>query len=141
MPRMCTVVTVRDPSLGYVRVMTTHLEFYSKVQRTAQAHALVALNLQYIAQALAPPELCESWSSSRSAHRYRTTFSQRSFGRISTSSNLVNTKIHLKAITITRKKDEFFVTDCQIRFHTRIFLRLSTIETVCDFRQTGDEIR
>jgi len=62
MPRMCTVVTVRDPSLGYVRVMTTHLEFYSKVQRTAQAHALVALNLQYIAQALAPPELCDDGS-------------------------------------------------------------------------------
>ncbi len=59
---MCSVVTVRDPSLGYVRVMTTHLEFYSKVQRTAQAHALVALNLQYVAQALAPPKLCDDGS-------------------------------------------------------------------------------
>ena len=37
MPRMCTVATVRDPALGAVRVMTTHLEFYSKRQRMAQA--------------------------------------------------------------------------------------------------------
>ena len=33
MPRMCTVATVRDPALGAVRVMTSHLEFYSNCQR------------------------------------------------------------------------------------------------------------
>lgn len=56
MPRMCTVVTVRDPQLGAVRVMTTHLEYYSKVQRMAQARALRALHAEYEAQALAPPQ-------------------------------------------------------------------------------------
>lgn len=56
MPRMCTVVTVRDPQLGPVRIMTTHLEFYSKAQRMAQARALRALHADYCAQALAPPE-------------------------------------------------------------------------------------
>lgn len=44
MPRMCTVVTVLDPQLGWVRVMSTHLEYYSKVQRMAQARALRALH-------------------------------------------------------------------------------------------------
>lgn len=56
MPRMCTVVTVRDPQLGPVRVMTTHLEYYSKVQRMAQARALRDLHLAYCAQAEAPPQ-------------------------------------------------------------------------------------
>ncbi|WP_332826493.1 endonuclease/exonuclease/phosphatase family protein [Ramlibacter sp.] len=56
MPRMCTVVTVRDPQLGPVRVMTTHLEYYSKVQRMAQARALRELHLAYCAQAEAPPQ-------------------------------------------------------------------------------------
>ena len=37
MPRMCTVLTLRDPGLGALRVMTTHLEYYSKPQRMAQA--------------------------------------------------------------------------------------------------------
>ena len=55
MPRMCTVVTVIDPGLGPVRVMTTHLEFYSKKQRMAQAKALRDLHLQYSAQAAMPP--------------------------------------------------------------------------------------
>jgi endonuclease/exonuclease/phosphatase family metal-dependent hydrolase len=36
--------------------MTTHLEFYSKVQRMAQARALRALHLAYCAQAEAPPQ-------------------------------------------------------------------------------------
>jgi endonuclease/exonuclease/phosphatase family metal-dependent hydrolase len=49
MPRMCTVLTVRDPQLGPVRVMTTHLEYYSKVQRAR-------LRLAYCAQAEAPPQ-------------------------------------------------------------------------------------
>jgi endonuclease/exonuclease/phosphatase family metal-dependent hydrolase len=56
MPRMCTVLTVRHPGLGAVRVMTTHLEFYSKVQRMAQARALRELHMQACAQAVAPPE-------------------------------------------------------------------------------------
>jgi endonuclease/exonuclease/phosphatase family metal-dependent hydrolase len=56
MPRMCTVVTVVDPGLGPVRIMTTHLEYYSKPQRMAQARALRALHGDYRAQALAPPE-------------------------------------------------------------------------------------
>jgi endonuclease/exonuclease/phosphatase family metal-dependent hydrolase len=55
MPRMCTVVTVQSPTLGAVRVMTTHLEYYSKVQRMAQARALRALHIEASAQAAAPP--------------------------------------------------------------------------------------
>ncbi len=55
MPRMCTVVTVRDPALGAVRVMTTHLEYYSKVQRMAQARALQQLHIEACAQAAAAP--------------------------------------------------------------------------------------
>lgn len=56
MPRMCTVLTVVDSQLGPLRVMTTHLEFYSKSQRMAQARALRDLHLQYCAQAAAPPQ-------------------------------------------------------------------------------------
>jgi endonuclease/exonuclease/phosphatase family metal-dependent hydrolase len=55
MPRMCTVVTVRDPVLGPVRVMTTHLEYYSATQRMAQARALRALHVEACAQAAYPP--------------------------------------------------------------------------------------
>lgn len=55
MPRMCTVLTVLDPALGPVRVMTTHLEFYSKPQRMAQALALRELHAQACAHAAAPP--------------------------------------------------------------------------------------
>ncbi|CAN5734226.1 endonuclease/exonuclease/phosphatase family protein [soil metagenome] len=55
MPRMCTVVTVRDAALEPVRVMTTHLEYYSKVQRMAQARALRQLHVDACAQAAAPP--------------------------------------------------------------------------------------
>ena len=56
MPRICTVVTLADPQLGPVRVMTTHLEYYSKLQRMAQARALRDLHLAYCAQAEAPPQ-------------------------------------------------------------------------------------
>lgn len=56
MPRVCGVVTVVDPALGPLRVMTTHLEFYSKKQRTAQAHVLRELHAGYCSQAAAPPE-------------------------------------------------------------------------------------
>ena len=55
MPRMCSVVTLRDPVLGAVRVMTTHLEYYSGLQRLAQARALRELHAQACAQAAAPP--------------------------------------------------------------------------------------
>ncbi|MBI2768407.1 MAG: endonuclease/exonuclease/phosphatase family protein [Burkholderiales bacterium] len=55
MPRMCSVVTVADPALGPVRVMTTHLEFYSRAQRMAQACALRDLHLAACEQADAPP--------------------------------------------------------------------------------------
>lgn len=56
MPRLCSVLTVQDPALGPVRVMTTHLEYYSKPQRMAQAQALRALHLQACAQAAQPPQ-------------------------------------------------------------------------------------
>lgn len=56
MRRMCTVVTVLDPALGPVRVMTTHLEFYAKSQRLVQAQALRALHLECCALAQAPPK-------------------------------------------------------------------------------------
>ncbi|MEO6031401.1 MAG: endonuclease/exonuclease/phosphatase family protein [Burkholderiaceae bacterium] len=55
MPRMATVVTLRDPALGMLRVMTTHLEYYSGVQRMAQARALRALHIEACAHATAPP--------------------------------------------------------------------------------------
>jgi len=55
MPRMCTVLTLRDPQLGALRVMTTHLEYYSAVQRLAQARALCELHAQASAMAAAPP--------------------------------------------------------------------------------------
>jgi endonuclease/exonuclease/phosphatase family metal-dependent hydrolase len=56
MPRVCVAVTVADPGLGAVRIMTTHLEFYSKKQRMAQAHAMRDLHAQGCAHAAAPPE-------------------------------------------------------------------------------------
>jgi endonuclease/exonuclease/phosphatase family metal-dependent hydrolase len=56
MPRMCTVLTVQDPGLGPVRVMTTHLEYYSKPQRMAQAQAVRELHAQACAHAAAPPK-------------------------------------------------------------------------------------
>ena len=55
MPRMCTSVTLRSPELGAVRVMTTHLEYYSSVQRSAQAEAIRRLHMEACAQAASPP--------------------------------------------------------------------------------------
>jgi len=55
MPRSCSVVTVLAPDLGAVRVMTTHLEYYSAPQRLAQARALHALHAEAGAWAAAPP--------------------------------------------------------------------------------------
>jgi endonuclease/exonuclease/phosphatase family metal-dependent hydrolase len=62
MPRMCTVVTLQDPTLGPVRIMTTHLEFYSKRQRMAQALALREMHAQYCAQAAEPPDISHDGS-------------------------------------------------------------------------------
>jgi endonuclease/exonuclease/phosphatase family metal-dependent hydrolase len=62
MPRMCTVVTVKDPALGPVRVMTTHLEYYSQSQRMAQARGLRELHMQASAHAAAPPARSEDGS-------------------------------------------------------------------------------
>jgi endonuclease/exonuclease/phosphatase family metal-dependent hydrolase len=56
MPRMCTVATVLSPRLGAVRVMTTHLEYYSAPQRLAQAQSLRALHDEACAMAAAPPQ-------------------------------------------------------------------------------------
>ena len=56
MPRMCTSVTVNSPELGPLRVMTTHLEYYSSTQRLAQAKALQALHAEACGLALAPPQ-------------------------------------------------------------------------------------
>ncbi len=54
MPRMCTTATVLA-SWGPVRVMTTHLEFYSPRQRMAQAQTLVDIHAQACRQAAHPP--------------------------------------------------------------------------------------
>lgn len=54
MPRICTSATLAA-SFGPVRVMTTHLEFYSPRQRMAQAQALAALHAQACLQAAHPP--------------------------------------------------------------------------------------
>lgn len=62
MPRMCTQVTVRDPALGPVRILTTHLEFYSQTQRIAQAQAVRQLHLQACAHSLAPPAVSHDGS-------------------------------------------------------------------------------
>ena len=56
MPRMCTAVTVQDPELGPVRVMTTHLEYYSKRQRMSQARYLRRLHFEALSQVHAPGE-------------------------------------------------------------------------------------
>lgn len=45
MPRMCTTATVLT-ELGPIRVMTTHLEFFSRTQRLAQTQALLDLHQQ-----------------------------------------------------------------------------------------------
>ncbi|RGE46774.1 endonuclease [Comamonas testosteroni] len=56
MQRMCSVVTVADEALGPVRIMTTHLEYFSSRQRMAQARALRALHMQACALADMPPK-------------------------------------------------------------------------------------
>lgn len=54
MPRACLVLTIQAP-WGPVRVMTSHLEYYSHEARRAQAIALRALHRQYCALAKYPP--------------------------------------------------------------------------------------
>jgi endonuclease/exonuclease/phosphatase family metal-dependent hydrolase len=54
MPRMCTSATLLAPA-GPVRVMTTHLEFYSARQRAAQAQALIDIHAEACGHALHPP--------------------------------------------------------------------------------------
>ena len=54
MPRICTTATVLS-ALGPIRVMTTHLEFYSTAQRMAQARALVELHRQACGHVVDPP--------------------------------------------------------------------------------------
>ena len=61
MPRMCTSLTLIAP-WGPLRVMTTHLEYYSKRQRMAQAQALVDLHAQACAQKAEAPLADESGS-------------------------------------------------------------------------------
>jgi endonuclease/exonuclease/phosphatase family metal-dependent hydrolase len=51
---MCTVLTLRDPQLGAIRVMTTHLAYYSAVQRLAQARSLCELHAHASAMAAEP---------------------------------------------------------------------------------------
>lgn len=62
MPRICTVVTLGGGVLGPVRVMTTHLEYYSRTQRMAQARALRELHAAYCQQAWRPPRPSEDGS-------------------------------------------------------------------------------
>lgn len=62
MPRVLAIATVLDPQLGPVRIMTTHLEFYSKPQRMAQARAVRELHVQCCEQASNPPEASDDGS-------------------------------------------------------------------------------
>jgi endonuclease/exonuclease/phosphatase family metal-dependent hydrolase len=59
MPRVLVAVTVNDPQLAALRIMTTHLEYYSKKQRMAQAHAVRELHAQMCAVAAEPPRDCD----------------------------------------------------------------------------------
>lgn len=54
MPRICTTATVLS-ELGPIRIMTTHLEFYSKAQRMAQTKALVEIHRQACGHVVDPP--------------------------------------------------------------------------------------
>lgn len=56
MPRLCTVVTIDAPGFGPLRIMTTHLEYYSGKARLAQARALRALHAEACALAADPPQ-------------------------------------------------------------------------------------
>ncbi len=55
MPRACTSVTLELAGIGPTRVLTTHLEYFSATQRSAQAQALVDLHVQACAHTRHPP--------------------------------------------------------------------------------------
>ena len=55
MPRACTVAVLASPTLGPVRVMTTHLEYHGQAGRLAQARALQAHHQEACDLALTPP--------------------------------------------------------------------------------------
>lgn len=59
MPRMCSSATVLT-EFGPVRIMTTHLEFYSPSMRMAQVRELLRLHAQGCALAAHPPLLDDS---------------------------------------------------------------------------------
>ena len=59
MPRIATSATLQAP-WGPMRVMTTHLEYYSPRMRMAQTEELLRLHAQAAAQAAAPPMLDDS---------------------------------------------------------------------------------
>jgi len=65
MPRICTALTVKAPGLGPLRIMTTHLEYYSHRQRAAQAQRLRELHIEACALAAQPPRADEPGSPSR----------------------------------------------------------------------------
>ena len=54
MPRMASCATLQAP-WGPLRVLTTHLEYYSPAQRLAQTQELLRLHAQAAAQAAQPP--------------------------------------------------------------------------------------
>lgn len=56
MQRICTVVTVQDPHIGPVRVMTTHLEYFSDRQRMSQARYLRRMHFEALSHVYAQPE-------------------------------------------------------------------------------------
>ena len=56
MPRLAVCATLRAPWGRPLRVTTTHLEYYSRGARLAQAQALSALNAQATALAGCPPQ-------------------------------------------------------------------------------------
>lgn len=62
MPRMCTVVTVQDPQLGPVRVMTTHLEYHSQRQRMAQARCLRRMHFEALSHTYGAPQFAQDGS-------------------------------------------------------------------------------
>ena len=62
MPRMCTVVTVQDPQLGPVRVMTTHLEYHSPRQRMAQARFLRHMHFEALSHTYGAPQFAQDGS-------------------------------------------------------------------------------
>lgn len=62
MPRMCTMVTVQDPQLGPVRVMSVHLEHHSGRQRLAQARFLRRTHFEALSHCYGPPQPAQDGS-------------------------------------------------------------------------------